>query len=88
MNDNFRLVLVEWEDSSQPLPSWHHLDSLPDQKIVDCVSVGWLIADNQDVKMIAPNFGDVNSSDNKQASGIINIPVRSIKRISPLIVGD
>lgn len=87
MNDNFRLVLIEWEDSSQPLSGWYHLDSLPDQKIVDCVSVGWLITDDKYVKMIALSLGDVNSSDNKQASGIITIPTRSIKRMAPLVEG-
>jgi len=84
----FKLVLIEWEDSSQPLSSWFRIDDLPEPSHVECVSVGWLIHDGQETKMLAPNMGDTDSKENIQASGIIRIPARAIKRIAPLAERD
>lgn len=86
MNDNSTpLVLIEWEDSSQPLSTWTHLDSLPEPKVIECVSVGWLVHDDESVKMLAPNMGDLDSKVNMQASGIIRIPAKAITRIVKLL---
>jgi len=79
-----KLVLIEWIDSSQPLPNWIHLDSLPSAKSIECVSVGWLVHSDKEVKMLAPNMGDMGSEDNMQASGIIIIPSKAVKRIVKL----
>lgn len=78
------LVLIEWVDSSQPMPNWVHLDSLPNMNPIECVSVGWLIHDDKDMKMLAPNMGDMESENNAQAAGIIRIPAGSVKRIVKL----
>ncbi len=74
------LLLVEWVDSAQPLPSWRHLDDLPPLEILECVSVGWLVGQTDKVKMLAPNLGDVRSDGNRQASGFIRIPVAAITK--------
>lgn len=68
-----KLVLIEWVDSHQPLSSWVHLDSLPDKKLIECASVGWLVYDGDEVKMLAPNMGDMKTEGNVQAAGIIRI---------------
>jgi hypothetical protein len=73
------LVLVDWVDSAQPLPGWRHLDDPPALEVVNCRSVGWLIAEGDGVKMLAPNLGDVGS-DNAQASGFIRIPIAAVTR--------
>ena len=74
------LLLVEWVDSAQPVPGWRHLDDLPELEVLHCVSVGWLVGQTDTVKMLAPNLGDVRSNDNRQASGVIRIPVVAITR--------
>lgn len=78
-----RLVLVEWEDSSQPIPAWQWVETYEAPEIVRCVSVGYLIAETADALAVAPNIGDVGS-DRIQASGIIRIPRRAVCRIADL----
>lgn len=84
MSNQIKLVLVEWEDSCQPLPGWRHLADLPDNKVIQCCSVGWLVSEDDQVKMLAPNMGDIDSVDNLQASGIIRIPAAAITRMVEL----
>jgi hypothetical protein len=79
-----RLVMIEWEDSAQPISSWAYLASLDVTKAVRCVSVGWLIHDGDDVKALAPNMGNLNDESSVQVSGVIRIPTRCISRIVDL----
>ena len=51
------LVMIEWEDSAQPLPNWRYLADFEADGAVLCTSVGWLIHDGEDVKALAPNMG-------------------------------
>jgi hypothetical protein len=37
------LVMVEWEDSAQPIARWVYLRDHDDWSAVACLSVGWLI---------------------------------------------
>ncbi len=76
-----RLVMIEWEDSAQPIAAWAYLDSLDTSQAVRCVSVGWLINDGPDVKALAPNMGNLNDESSAQVSGVIRIPTRCISRI-------
>lgn len=75
-----KLVLIEWEDSAQPVPGWAWLDELEDMKAVRCRSVGWLIQDDAKVKALAPNLGCVLDED-WQVSGVIRIPARCVTRL-------
>lgn len=79
-----RLVMIEWEDSAQPISSWAYLASLDATKAVRCVSVGWLIHDGKDVKALAPNMGNLNDESSVQVSGVIRIPTRCISRVVDL----
>lgn len=74
------LVMVEWEDSAQPVPDWTYLVDFPKPAVVHCVSVGWLIHDGADVKALAPNMGDIGA-ESMQVSGVFRIPARCIVRI-------
>lgn len=78
------LVLIEWEDSAQPLTSWRYLADAPDLEIIQCVSVGWIISQNERVVMLAPNIGDYESGEGAQGTGFIRIPQRSITRMAKL----
>ena len=78
------LVMVEWEDSSQPIPNWSYLSEVGDATAVVCASVGWLVHDGSDVKALAPNMGHVNDECSVQVSGLIRIPARCIVSIVEL----
>lgn len=86
---SLRLVLIEWEDSAQPIASWEYLNTvqgaLGESNI--CFSVGWLVYDGELVKALAPNMADLydlSDKGNPQVSGVLRIPVRSIVRIVDL----
>tara|TARA_R110000737_G_scaffold230712_3_gene244230 strand:- start:965 stop:1321 length:357 start_codon:yes stop_codon:yes gene_type:complete len=86
MNNERKLVLVNWEDSVRPLPEWCHLEDIPALEIVECVSVGFIVGESQRVLMLAPNLGDVGTS-NVQASGCIRIPKSCISNQVELTCG-
>ena len=71
-----KLVLVKWEDSVQPVVTWHHFDDLPALEIAKCESVGLVVAENDQVLMLAANVAD-----NEQCSGIMRIPKSCITEI-------
>ena len=83
MNTLARLVLIEWKDSRQPTGAWRRLDEIGKQEYCDCVSVGWLIQDDADVKVLAANIADI--SEDMQASGVITIPTDAVHAIKPLV---
>lgn len=77
------LVLIRWEDSRRPVAEWVRLSDLPEFSPVACASVGWLIHDGADCKVLCPNMGDLNEDD-VQGSGLIQIPTRCIVAVVPL----
>lgn len=87
-DDECPLVLIEWEDSAQPIAEWQYLADFEGLSIVECASVGWLIQDDDKVKVLAPNIGDVGNPETAQASGVIRIPSRCVTRISQLSETD
>lgn len=84
--NNFRpeLVLIEWMDSRRPDAGWQHLADAQGWSAVRCASVGFLVADDVDIKVLAPNMGDMDDASNIQLSGAIVIPtscVLTMKRL-------
>lgn len=86
MTQDLPLVLVEWEDSAQPIAAWQYLDDLGPFNIVRCQSVGFLVHDGDDVKVLAPNIGNIGG-EHAQASGLMRIPARCVTRIKKLSAG-
>ena len=86
--DNCPLVQIEWNDATQPLSAWQHLSDLAENKPIKCLSVGYLLQDDESVKVLAPNMGDISSELNIQASGIITIPTSCVTKISKLVEED
>ena len=43
-----QLVMIEWEDSAQPLPNLSYLADFVADRAVLCTSVGWLIGPIQE----------------------------------------
>jgi hypothetical protein len=79
----YKLVMLEWEDSSQPIDGWQWVEDYQIPEIVKCVSVGFLIADTKDAIALAPNLGDVGR-ERVQASGILRVPRSAVRRCTTL----
>ena len=75
--------MIEWEDSRLPESNWIFLSTFTPGSTVRCVSAGWMIHDGQDMKVLAPNMGDINDEE-VQISGVIRIPSRCILEITAL----
>ena len=80
MPNNDNPLVVEWIDSAQPIGTWMFLDNMPRMEVIECVSVGWLVAETDKVLMLAPNLGDVESEGYAQASGFIRIAKSAVPR--------
>lgn len=79
-----RLVLIRWEDSRQPCGQWRFLSAMPVAKAVEVASVGWLVEDTSEIKVICQNIGDLGNPEKAQASGIMVIPSRCVIAIEPI----
>ena len=84
MRKDCPLVIIRWQDSAQPLPSWQYLSALPRTRPIECATVGWLLQDDDDIKVICQSVGDLENPNNAQASGIMTIPARSVFSIEKL----
>ena len=78
-------ILVEWIDSAQPISAWMFLENKPSLEIIQCVSVGWAVGETDEVLMLAPNLGYIESGGSGQASGFIRIPKSAVTRRVELI---
>src|SRR5258705_4193756 len=84
MRKDCPLVIIRWQDSAQPLPSWQYLSALPRTRPIECATVGWLLKDDDDIKVICQSVGDLDNPKNAQASGIMTIPARCVLSIEKL----
>jgi len=78
------LVIIRWLDSRQPCGQWRYLSALPDATPVEVATVGWLLKDTTDVKVVCQNIGDLENPENAQASGIMAIPARCVLSVERL----
>lgn len=80
-----KIVRIEWLDSCQPAPEWRFLEDVGTPKAHQCCTVGHLIRDDEDAKVVAlsvarpDNFEDWN-----QAGGVMVIPACSIVRMETI----
>lgn len=77
-----RLVLIEWEDSAQPVAGWNWLEGSDWRQLVKCQTAGWLVYDGADVKAVAQSRGAIGGE--TQVSGVMRIPARAVTRIRRL----
>lgn len=76
-----RLVLVEWTDSYGCSPQWRKLEQCNAEPL-RCRSVGWLVHNGRDSKVIVPHISDPShSSAPPQGCGDMTIPTKSITRM-------
>jgi len=85
MADSPQLVLIEWVDSGQPVPGWQWLGDLQPRQALRCVSVGFLVQDDEKTKVLAPNLGvSGGDEDWDRASGLMTIPTVAITKLERL----
>jgi hypothetical protein len=83
---DYQLVLVEWEDSLVGTTGWGETSGAR-PKVVVVRSVGWLVYDGEDCKLIVPHLSEPNHSDAKQQGcGDMTIPASSIRKLVKLQV--
>lgn len=80
-----KLVLIEWIDSHSGR-GWNRVDELIDKcEPLLCRSVGWLVAETKDAKIIAPHLsGEDNEGIHIYASGDMTIPTKAIRKMTIL----
>jgi hypothetical protein len=78
------LVIIRWLDSRQRCGQWRYISALPDAKPVEVATVGWLVKDTADAKVVCQNVGDLGHPEKAQASGIMTIPTRCVLSIERL----
>lgn len=78
-----RLVLIEWADSLGCSSSWTPLAGV-DPKPLICQSVGWLLHDDAEVKVVVPHVSKASPHADQQGCGDMLIPARSVIRMVDL----
>jgi hypothetical protein len=78
---DYPLVLIEWEDSSQPASRWYALNELKSETSAICQTVGFLVDDGS-VKIVASSIGSYRQA--SHATGLICIPSRSVIEVRRL----
>ena len=73
----FPLVAVRWLDSRRPAGAWLRLSDFEPEGACDCLSVGYVVYEDDTLLAIAPNIADADSED-PQISGTIEIPVCAV----------
>ncbi|MEE7478437.1 hypothetical protein [Methylobacterium hispanicum] len=81
-----RLVLIEWVDSAQPVAAWRFLEDIDAAPAHRCQTVGHLIHDGDEAKVVALSVATVDGTGAwGQAAGVTTIPTRSVLRLVDLI---
>lgn len=79
-----RLVLIEWVDSYGCSSSWQQLDGV-EPRALTCKSVGWLLRDDAEIKVIVPHVSTPMTDIPAQGCGDMTIPARSVVRMVDLM---
>lgn len=78
-----RLVLVEWVDSHSS-SGWQVIEGDIEDRALVCLSVGWLLLDGANVKVVAPHKNHPEDSASFQTNGVMTIPTCSVVRMVDL----
>ncbi len=77
------MVLIEWLDSYGCGSEWQPLEGCQAKPLL-CRSVGWLLRDEADCKVIVPHLSDSASPLPVQGCGDMTIPTAAIRKITDL----
>lgn len=80
-----KLVLIEWEDSHSGR-GWQPMDRIAvAAEPLFCQSVGWLLKETKDCKVIVPHIGGERNGDVMlQGCGDLVIPAKAITKMTVL----
>ncbi len=73
-----RRVRVVWQDSRLPTSSWQWQSELPSARIVEIVSVGFVVKDTKRVLQLAQSISRKDQDGDRMVLGLIEIPQRAI----------
>ncbi len=73
-----KLMLIEWFDASRLSDGWMDLDAIPDPYLHTCVTVGFLLSENEKGKILVPTLADLEHPTNTHTYGGMMIPATSI----------
>ncbi len=81
-----RLVLIEWLDSYGCSANWQNIREITAIPLT-CKSVGWLLHDAEDCKVVVPHLSsEDHPNTSQQGCGDMTIPSRAILKIVDLAV--
>jgi hypothetical protein len=72
------LVLVEWIDASRLSDGWLDWTAIPKPSPHKCVTVGFLVSENDKAKILVPTIADVEHAENRHTYGGMLIPKTAI----------
>ena len=80
-----RLVLIEWEDTFGCSSHWEKIEEPVKGHVLMCRSVGWLLHDGPECKVVVPHMTDpTHETASYQGCGDMTIPTRAVIRIEDL----
>lgn len=79
-----KLVLIEWQDSLGCSANWQKLDGIEPPKPLLCQSVGWLMYDGADCKVVVPHLTKDHANAPRQGCGDMTIPTKCITKLKTL----
>ena len=72
------LVVIEWVDASRLNDGWIDLKDVPEPYPHKCVTVGYVLSENEHGKILIPTIGDVEHISNSHTYGGMMIPTAAI----------
>lgn len=73
------LVIVRWEDATEPFTGWVEYKEMIEKKPAECFSVGWLIKDNENQMTLMADWCNDNSQEGGRVAIIPKGMVKEVK---------
>lgn len=83
----YPLVSIEWKDAMTIKDNWHSLEKEISEPAT-CMSVGYLVGDNDKVKILYAHIALEDNWSQESGKGNMIIPTASIVSIKKLVVQD
>ena len=74
---NKKIVFIKWKDAKGVTSEWEYLKDSEMIHSVTCISIGFLMLENEEETIIASHIGDSESTE-EQIIGLMAIPCCSI----------
>jgi hypothetical protein len=74
----YRLVMIEWVDASRLSDGWIDVGAIPSPYPHLCITVGFLLSENEKGKIVVPTIADVGHPANSHSYGGMMIPASAI----------